>query len=72
MIKSSYADASELRFTLDRGKFLSVGRALQRSFGKTLLGVVSVQVNDGTLTIDSDESFTDLIDVTGLDKDHRY
>ena len=53
MVKSSYADASELRFTLDRGKFFSVARALQRGFGKTLLGVVNVQVNDSTLTIDS-------------------
>ena len=54
MTKSSYANASEPRFTLDRGKFFSVGRALQRGFGKALLGVVTIQVHDGTLTIDSE------------------
>src|SRR5216684_5437160 len=47
-------EPSETRVTVDRAKFFSVGRALQRGIGKSLLGKVSVEVSNGVLIISSD------------------
>src|SRR5262249_1278880 len=50
---TSAPTASELRFAVDRGEFFSVGRALQRGFGKRLLGAVTIEVRNAKVTIDS-------------------
>ncbi len=43
----------EMAFTVDRSEFFRIGRALQRGFGKDLLGIVEVAIRDETLTISS-------------------
>jgi hypothetical protein len=47
-------DGTELRFIVDRGEFFRIGRALQRGFGKSLLGRVTVDVRAGVLNISSE------------------
>jgi hypothetical protein len=48
------SEPGEMLFTLERGPFFSVGRALQRGIGKELLGHVTLAVSAGTLTVSSD------------------
>ena len=45
--------STQLDFTLDRAEFFAVGRALQRGFGRRLLGKVTIDVRDARLTIES-------------------
>ena len=47
------SEPGTLVFTLESADFFSVGRALQRAIGKSLLGDVTLEVKDGVLTIDS-------------------
>ena len=47
------SEPDEMLFTLERSSFFSVGRALQRGIGKSLLGHVMLKVRDGILTISS-------------------
>jgi hypothetical protein len=52
-MKSSSPSTGELRFTVDRSEFFAVGRALQRGFGRRLLGVVTIEIHGAKLTINS-------------------
>ena len=45
------SEPDTLIFTLESADFFSIGRALQRAIGKSLLDDVILQVGDGTLTI---------------------
>lgn len=47
------SEPDTLVFTLESADFFSVGRALQRAIGKSLLGDVTLEVKDGILTITS-------------------
>jgi hypothetical protein len=46
--------ASVFTFILDRTAFYSIGRALQKGFGKAELGGVTMTVKNGNLTIESE------------------
>jgi len=47
------SEPDTLVFTLESADFFSVGRALQRAIGKSLLGDVSLEVENQILTINS-------------------
>lgn len=49
-----------LLVTVDRAAFLSAGRALQRGFKASELGIVSIRIFDGKMTIETSSGGTEI------------